>query len=230
MDRFDFPKNFRDFLDTVLKTGVLDATSLVCLGGEFGHDWRGMGDDILETAHCGIHEPKGNAAHKTIVKAWDAMNADNAKAVEHLMVFEDGPIVKAIKEGRPLEMDELFPVRLETPVEIADPQRVGDTTPAPATDDEIVNFCAEIESSYRTYYEKHYTNLSVPKVYPDKGGRKYVRIVREETSGGRSVICFVERATGLIWKAAGWKAPAKNFSRGNIWTDNPFHSGSIYGL
>ncbi len=105
------------------------------------------------------------------------------------------------------------------------------TDHTPATHDEIVNFCAEIEESYRKYFAQHYDKLSPPKVYPSKGGRKYVRIVREETHGsGRSVICFVEKATGLIWKAAGWKAPALNFSRGNIWTDNPFHNGSIYGL
>ena len=105
MDRFDLPKNFRDFLDTVLKTGVLDATSLVCLGAEFGHDWRGMGSEIVVTAYCSIHEPKGCENHRTIVKAWDSLNADNAKAVEHL--FVSGPAVKAIEEGRPLEIDEV---------------------------------------------------------------------------------------------------------------------------
>ncbi len=107
MDRFDLPKNFRDFLDTVLKTGVLDATSLVCLGAEFGHDWRNMGGDIVVTAYCGIHAPKGKVAHSTIVKAWDSLIADNAKSVEPLMVWEDGPAFKALKEGRPLATDEL---------------------------------------------------------------------------------------------------------------------------
>ncbi len=105
MNRFDLPANFRDFLNTVLKTGVMDGASLVCLGASFGHDWRGMGHDILETAFCGIHEPKGCEHHRTIVKAWDSLNADNAKAVEHL--FVSGPVVKAIEEGRPLEMDEI---------------------------------------------------------------------------------------------------------------------------
>jgi len=105
MDRFDLPKNFRDFLDTVLKTGVLDATSLVCLGAEFGDDWRGMGSEIVVTAYCSIHEPKGCESHRTIVKAWDSLNAD--KAVENLMVWEDGPAFKAIEKGTPLEIDEL---------------------------------------------------------------------------------------------------------------------------
>ena len=105
LTRFDFPANFRDFLNVVVGTGVLDASSMVCLGAEFGRDWKAMGNDILETAHCGIHELSGNAAHKTIVKAWDSLNADNAKAVEHL--FVSGPAVKAIEEGRPLEIDEI---------------------------------------------------------------------------------------------------------------------------
>ncbi len=105
MDRFDLPKNFRDFLDTVLKTGVLDATSLVCLGAEFGDDWRGMGSEIVVTAYCSIHEPKGCENHRTIVKAWDSLNVD--KDVENLMVWEDGPAFKAIEKGTPLEIDEL---------------------------------------------------------------------------------------------------------------------------
>lgn len=40
-------------------------------------------------------------------------------------------------------------------------------------------------------------------------GPKYVRIVRETTGGGRSVHVFIERATGDVYKAEGWKAPAK---------------------
>jgi hypothetical protein len=48
-------------------------------------------------------------------------------------------------------------------------------------------------------------------------GKKYVRIVSTETiSSSRSAICFIDKKTGDIWKAASWKAPAKNFPRGNI--------------
>jgi hypothetical protein len=44
----------------------------------------------------------------------------------------------------------------------------------------------------------------------DKPGRRYTRIVETWTSGGnRSVHAFVENATGYVFKAAGWKAPAK---------------------
>lgn len=50
----------------------------------------------------------------------------------------------------------------------------------------------------------------------DGAGRAFVRIVRADSCGGRSAYCFVERATGLIFKPAGWKGPARNFSRGSI--------------
>ncbi len=88
-----------------------------------------------------------------------------------------------------------------------------------------------IEAVTATYFAKHYDKLTPPKFYADPKGRKYIRIVREDQHGNqgrpnpyksRSVHCFVERDTGLIWKAAGWKAPAKNFSRGNIRGDRSY--------
>lgn len=47
-------------------------------------------------------------------------------------------------------------------------------------------------------------------------GSKYVKVVKISSGGSRSVHSFVEKANGNIWKAASWKAPAKNFARGNI--------------
>ena len=46
-------------------------------------------------------------------------------------------------------------------------------------------------------------------------GRRYWRIV-STASGSRSAFAFVDQMTGQVLKAAGWKAPAKNFARGNI--------------
>ena len=45
-------------------------------------------------------------------------------------------------------------------------------------------------------------------------GRKYVKLVSNR-NGSRSVWCFVDKATGSIFKPASWKAPAKH-ARGNI--------------
>lgn len=41
---------------------------------------------------------------------------------------------------------------------------------------------------------------------------------KQPEEGQRFVAFFVEVATGDVWKAAGWKAPALNFTRGNITT------------
>jgi hypothetical protein len=47
-------------------------------------------------------------------------------------------------------------------------------------------------------------------------GSKYTRVVIRN-GNSRSVHSFLD-AEGNIWKSAGWKAPAKNFTRGNILT------------
>lgn len=48
-------------------------------------------------------------------------------------------------------------------------------------------------------------------------GSKYVKVVKVSSGGSRSVHSFVEKENGAIWKAASWKAPAKNFIRGNVY-------------
>jgi len=102
------------------------------------------------------------------------------------------------------------------------------TTPRTVTDNDLTDFCSKLAVKARKFFAEHYTNLSPPAFYADKGGRKYVRIVRHDDRGygSRSVVCFIERSTGLIWKAAGWKAPTKNFSRGSIHETNDFADGS----
>ena len=60
--------------------------------------------------------------------------------------------------------------------------------------------------------------IAAPIFTVPTAGRKYLRVVR--TDAGRSVYCFIEKATGNIWKAAGWKGPALNFPRGNIYDEH----------
>ena len=50
-----------------------------------------------------------------------------------------------------------------------------------------------------------------------EAGSKYVKIVSISGGGSRSVHCFVEKANGNILRAASWKAPARNFVRGNVY-------------
>lgn len=52
-------------------------------------------------------------------------------------------------------------------------------------------------------------------------GSKYVKVVSLSWSS-RSVHSFVEKATGDIWKAASWKAPARNFARGNVFKPDSY--------
>ena len=53
-------------------------------------------------------------------------------------------------------------------------------------------------------------------------GSKYVKIVAISAGGSRSVHSFVEKSTGNIWKAASWAAPARNFSRGNVYITSSY--------
>jgi hypothetical protein len=48
-------------------------------------------------------------------------------------------------------------------------------------------------------------------------GKKYTRIVMTVNGRSNSVHCFIDNANGDLYKAAGWKAPAKHV-RGNIVT------------
>ena len=52
-------------------------------------------------------------------------------------------------------------------------------------------------------------------------GSKYVKVVSLSWSS-RSVHSFVEKATGDIWRAASWKAPARNFARGNVFKPDSY--------
>ena len=97
------------------------------------------------------------------------------------------------------------------------------TTKTPVTDAELTAYCAKIEDRIRQHYaDMKYDKLTPPRVYRDPKGKRYVRIVREEKGGrSKSVIVFIERADGTIWKPAGWKGPEFNFSRGNIRDPDP---------
>ena len=78
-------------------------------------------------------------------------------------------------------------------------------------------------------YSKFLTNLDhLNDDYKDKfaiefaEGSKYVKIVSISAGGSRSVHSFVEKSNGNIWKAASWAAPARNFTRGNVFDANSY--------
>ena len=55
-----------------------------------------------------------------------------------------------------------------------------------------------------------------------EAGSKYVKVVSISGGGSRSVHCFVEKANGNILRAASWKAPARNFVRGNVYDQESY--------
>ena len=80
------------------------------------------------------------------------------------------------------------------------------------------------------HYSTKFPTLSVPEVDAKEGGKYYKVFKNESGRGGPYVWFFVGKEEGNIWKAASWKAPAKNFPRGNILTDNAKDVIGVYGL
>lgn len=83
---------------------------------------------------------------------------------------------------------------------------------------ELPKFVARYQQMVERYYDTSGMANQTPEIYM-AGGRKYIKIARrdpQDHSHGTSVCCFVRAVDGAILKAATWKAPALNFTRGNI--------------
>jgi hypothetical protein len=65
-------------------------------------------------------------------------------------------------------------------------------------------------------YATHFSNLT-PSLLEMSDGRRYIRIdsIADGGRGQRSVWAFIDKKTGDILRAAGYKAPAKH-ARGNL--------------
>ena len=86
------------------------------------------------------------------------------------------------------------------------------------------NFIKTIEENSTKHYKK--TNMTFmldnPEIIVVKKGRRFDKVVR-----GTSVYCFVEKATGYIFKAATWRAPqlkTKNPVRGSIYETDTYET------
>ncbi len=98
------------------------------------------------------------------------------------------------------------------------------TTPRTVTDNDINDFLAKLSAKTDRYFAKNYAILT-PPVFHAEPGRKYIRVVETSHGGGQSVVCFIGKADGLLWKAAAWKQRATNFSRGSIFGPNGWTDG-----
>jgi hypothetical protein len=90
-------------------------------------------------------------------------------------------------------------------------------------DNAIAAYVAALNAAEAARFARLYPSLTPSTYSVDPNGQKFVRIVAHAMgrTDDRSVHVFVERATGLIWKAAGWKGPARNFSRGSVFDALP---------
>lgn len=78
--------------------------------------------------------------------------------------------------------------------------------------DQLIDFMNE---AGKKHHEERFPMLAAD-TYELVGGRKYLKIAAVSPGGSRSVHCFVDAATGGVYKSAGWKAPALNGERYNL--------------
>jgi hypothetical protein len=99
----------------------------------------------------------------------------------------------------------------------------------PEVEFHLEGFIKECEEILKEHYEAKFPTLSVPciKVYP---GGKYYKVAKKDQSHNESVWFFVSKEDGNIWKPASWKAPARNFARGNILEDKANDVIGVYGI
>jgi len=91
------------------------------------------------------------------------------------------------------------------------------------------DFVKTIEDNSTNHYKEHNMTfmLDNPEVIKINKGRRFDKVVR-----GTSVYCFVEKDTGYIFKAAGWRAPqlkTRKPVRGSIYEPDTYKEAGPYG-
>ena len=99
----------------------------------------------------------------------------------------------------------------------------------PEVEFHLPEFVGECVAMLNEHYETKFPRLNVPDVKVKEGG-KFYKVYKDEGEYHKSVWFFVSKEDGLIWKAASWKAPARNFPRGNILEDKAKDVIGVYGL
>jgi len=89
-------------------------------------------------------------------------------------------------------------------------------------EDALIRFLRNMEEYRRARYAKEFPGSLETwaknewQLAQMKGGKRFIRIATGGPNHTGSVFCFVEVATGKIFKAASYKAPAKH-ARGTIY-------------
>ena len=85
----------------------------------------------------------------------------------------------------------------------------------------IDQYIAMLQEKENLYFKTMGYTFSAPPAIMVTYGTKYARIVMvDQLNGSRSVHTFVNMLNGDILKSGGWKAPAPNGVRGNIFADD----------
>lgn len=79
----------------------------------------------------------------------------------------------------------------------------------------LETFLDGVRAIRAAYYAKNFPTNKVEPISTTEGPKYFRVVIGEEGNDQRSVYAFVDKTTGAIYKAAGWKAPAKH-ARGNI--------------
>ena len=93
--------------------------------------------------------------------------------------------------------------------------------------DRINGYVEMVQGKMNDYWNlMNYTHDAPHNIYVEYG-KKYARVVHADASGpSRSVHTFVNMINGDILKSGGWKAPAPNGVRGNIF-ENDFGASVV---
>lgn len=92
---------------------------------------------------------------------------------------------------------------------------------SPEKQAKILEYFGKLQEHVKNDYlrwgnNSEYAQANIPQLSLSEG-KRFVKIVVKDLHGNaRSVFGFIEKETGLVWKAASYKAPALNFPRGNI--------------
>ena len=92
---------------------------------------------------------------------------------------------------------------------------------------EAMEFFLEMVTENSNFHYKTRFSSLTPPTYTVMSGRKY-----DKVTNGSSVYCFVEKATGNVYKPAGWRAPytkGNNPVRGNIFNVSSYENADPYG-
>lgn len=91
-------------------------------------------------------------------------------------------------------------------------------------DDEFKNALGVLEQTIIADYDKFMDNPNMRQEFRDglgyePGGRKYLKIVKDNSVWGFINLTNPKFKEGDILKAAGWRTPALNQARGNLFED-----------